>query len=133
MTKFKRIGIILILIGVCIPLVSFVFATGYNPHFGFWWSVTRMNINLWQKTVIEPEAQRGDVFDKITPERKKGFVPLEEAPAPQGLTYLGETLPETLPETYVTLPYKYPFSLGIIFVLSGIGIFTLIYSGDRRT
>ncbi len=95
MTKYKRIGIILILIGICIPLISFVFATGYNPHFGFWWSVTKMEIKLWHtsKSTLAP-----------------GWYDVDDA---------------RLVPHYVVLPYKYLFSLGIIFILVGICLFAL--------
>jgi hypothetical protein len=127
MTKYKKIGIILILIGICTPLISFVFASGYNPQLGFWWSVTRMNINLWQETVNAPETEHRDIFDRLAPERQKGFVPVEDLP--------DELKPKTIDVT-VRLPYKYPFSLGIILILGGFGLFALskpeIHRGQKE-
>ncbi|MDP2682161.1 MAG: hypothetical protein Q8P28_05035, partial [Deltaproteobacteria bacterium] len=53
MSKGNRVGAILILIGICIPLISFVFVEDYNSRFGFWSSVTAtrggMHIKLWKR------------------------------------------------------------------------------------
>ena len=97
MTKYKRIGIILILIGICIPLVAFVFSSGYNPKLGFLWSITKMNIYLWTQ-------------------------PAKPQTPPPGLDFDPYFEPHDIP---VVLPYKYTFGLGVIFVLSGIGFFVL--------
>jgi len=50
MSKYKKIGIILILVGICIPLISFVFAEGYSSS-GFWYSVGEMYIDTGETTL----------------------------------------------------------------------------------
>ncbi len=114
MNKYKRIGIILILIGVCIPLVAFIFAIGYEPKMGFWWSVPNMNIILWQKHLkLESSSVGSNIQKPMTYEEAIDIVPPEDLPI------------EALRATFVLLPYKFPFSLGIILLLSGIGLFVL--------
>jgi len=101
MTRYKKIGIILILIGLCIPIIAFVFASGYNPKLGFWWSISHMNILL----------QEGSI---------KGN--------PGGSLGGGKVYDTSQIKFDVYLPYKYPFSLGIILVFSGFAIFFLAKS-----
>lgn len=99
MTKYKRIGIFAILIGVCIPIISFAFANGYNPKLGFWWSISRMNVILW----THEEIQKPSAADN--PDPKDEWVDINTVS--------------------VVLPYKYPFSLGIILIFSGSSVLVL--------
>ena len=107
MTKYKQIGIVLILIGFFLPLISFTFADGYNPRLGFWWSVPKMNVNLW-KTQNLPRPSPNN----------PNIVPAED-------------LPDELKPS-VTLPFKYPFSLGIFTILVGIG-FAVLPKHSKKT
>ena len=44
MTLITRIGLLVILLGIFIPLVAFPFSTGYNPVLGLLHSIPKMEV-----------------------------------------------------------------------------------------
>lgn len=94
----------LILIGLCMPLVLFPFSSGYNPRLGFLWSIKKMDLVLWweEPAAPAPEAAPGRYVFEDEMAKEPGREPL-----------------------CIVFPYKYIFSIGIILIFSGIGIFIL--------
>lgn len=148
MSKGNRIGAILILIGICIPLISFVFVEDYDPRLGFWGSVTAtrgqgIHIKLWKRqnesNLLEKyelhrqweKLLQNPEFISLTSEDKtyvaKGFYRRKFKEENKDLPYISEEefVEAVMPSIYgdIVLPYKYSFALGIILILSGIGIF----------
>src|SRR3989304_4050381 len=134
MSKGKRIGAILILIGICIPLISFVFVEAYDSRLGFWQSVTAtrgIHIKLWKRqnesnllekyklptqwedVVSHPRFQQKDFPGKIEVAKKyyqKFILPLHPEFSEE------QFIESVKPSIYgnIVLPYKYSFALGII-------------------
>ena len=96
----KRIGVILVLVGVGLPLLLLPF-TGSYFHLGFWSRVTGGDIQLWQ---TEPEK------------------PCPHSPA-QDQKILGPYADPCfpIPAEYFAIPYRYFFALGVVLFLGGLG------------
>ena len=105
----RRLGVILILVGLGLPIILLPFAEGYYPRQGFVYSLSTMHLAFW-------EYER----------------PYE--PPPPGLTkterdiwLLNKSVAESLggrPHKIV-IHYKYPFALGMTLVFIGAGILVL--------
>lgn len=118
MNKYRRIGIILILLGIFIILISSVFANGYNPVLGFWWSVSEMEITLWDKNIELTKHEKDLAAGKTMP-----------------LTDYDRAIVEGGRQVRsVVLPYKYTFSLGLCLIFMGFAFLILTTpkkAGDR--
>ena len=110
----RRTGVILLLLGVGIPLVLFPFAQGYHPVMGFWGSLRNMEIYLWQTKA--PGCR--DELVSITWTRW--------GPA---LQYGRRCTPT---DEYFTLPYRYPFALGVMCFVVGLAILILPKIRDKK-
>jgi len=100
----RRIGVILLLTGVCLPLALFPFAHNYHPLKGFWGSLNDLEIWLWE---TKPEV-RCD---------------------PWGIGEKLGTCPR--PAEYFAVPYRYPFALGVILFFSGLAVLLLPWMSNR--
>jgi len=77
MEKEKKTGIILIVIGICMPLLSLPFVTGYEQHKGILRNVYETGIPLQRvdpekreagiKTKTEGTKDRGSLIERYTP------------------------------------------------------------------
>jgi len=99
----KRIGILIILIGLCAFLTSFAFLPEYNHRVGF-----LVNINHTDLILKEGKWVRPDIFDEIVT-KEKG-VPFNKVAHWEGR---------------IALPYKYFIIADIIFIFLGIVILLL--------
>lgn len=108
MARGKKIGVVLILTGFCIPILAILFASQYNPRYGFIRYVQSAEIVLWKRIIppfnpymhVDDKNQntiKGDIFDEIIKEEEIAYV----------------------------LPYRYCFGLGIILTTIGIGLFLI--------
>jgi len=124
----RKIGVVLILVGICIPILAMLFASGYNSRQDLIWNVQHTEWVFWTERVPIPDS-----FDEL---RQLAEVKSKEEEAkaveakrkvmhlPPGVEYLGP-LPIPDPE-YQTLRSAIPcsifFGLGIILTAIGIGL-----------
>jgi len=97
----RRIGVILVLVGVGLPLALLPFADYYFPERGFLGSLSGMEISLWQ---TKPERPR-------------------ECPPDMPIWRVFPCFP--IPAEYFTVPYRYFFALGVVLFLGGLGLLIL--------
>jgi len=57
MSKNQKIGVILVLVGIGLPLVLFPFASKYNPKRGLLGSIGRMKIVLREGEYVPPPGE----------------------------------------------------------------------------
>ncbi len=53
MNRGKRIGVILILVGLCIPILAMLFASGYSSGRDFMWNVKNTGFVIWTENKSE--------------------------------------------------------------------------------
>jgi uncharacterized membrane protein len=119
MSKAKKIGIVLILVGICLPVISLGFASGYYPTRGLIGNIQSMEIILREESYIltpwsEDTIDTGDT----------GRIIKEE-----DITNNFEPVPV---KSKIAIPYKYIFAVGIVLVFSGIGIMVLSNTKQDR-
>ncbi len=95
MTKAKKIGIIILLVGICLPTATLPFITEFHP---------RPNICLTSNFF----GNMGNMIVAFGTEQTGAS---------------GDTGTATAP--LVAIPYKYLFALGVILTCTGIGIIVL--------
>jgi hypothetical protein len=95
MSRGKRIGVILILVGLCIPILAMLFASGYSSGRDFMWNVKNSGIVIWT-------------------EKKT------EAPGPWQASH-----PLWIPTITYFVPCSVFFALGIVLVATGTGFMLL--------
>jgi len=98
----KKTGVILIVIGICIPLLSLPFVTGYERQKGILRNVYETGIPL----------QRVD-----TEKREAGIKPKSEKPKTEGTKDTRSFLERFTPRM---LPLRYILALGVLLVFLGI-------------
>jgi len=108
-TNAKKVGVVLILVGFCLPLVLFNFASGYNPRAGILWSIPKMKLTLKTDNLALFREQRPARISEIPPSEER-------------LRYV---YPFPKEDSIYIIPYKYPLSIGIILIFAGIGIVAL--------
>jgi len=108
--KRKRIGVILALVGVGLPLALFPFAP-YHAERGFLGSLSRMEILLWQ---TKPEK------------------PCPHSPAQDRMLFAYPDPCFPIPAEYFTVPYGYFFALGVVLFFGGLGLLILGYMYEEK-
>ena len=99
MSLGKRIGVILILIGLCIPTLSMLFAENLYSRGSFVRNVQRSKIICWGKEVKEELAP----WKKYERESAEKFL-------------------NSPPNEIYCIPLSLSFGLGIILIATGIGL-----------
>ncbi|OPY73199.1 MAG: hypothetical protein A4E64_02644 [Syntrophorhabdus sp. PtaU1.Bin058] len=105
MEKEKKAGIILIVIGICIPLLSLPFVTGFERHKGFLRNVYETGIPL-----VDPEKSGAG----IRPETER---PKSERPKTEGAKDTRSFVERFTPRM---LPLRYILALGVFLIFLGI-------------
>jgi hypothetical protein len=102
MSKGGKIGVVLMLIGFCIPMLSMLFASDYHPKRGeiFISIIKNTDIVCW-KTGQEPVNPYLNTNKILTTEEVFGSI-----------------------KTYC-VPLSLSFGLGIVLIATGIGLFVL--------
>ena len=118
----RRTGVILLLLGVGIPLVLFPFAQGYHPLMGFWGSLHQMRIPLWQTTNCVVTLEEVPIDPEVIQQQPKGRY--------QVVAELKEV--ERCTPASFTLPYRYPFALGVLLLVGGLAILILPKIADKK-
>ena len=120
----KKVGVVLILAGFCLPLVLFFFAEGYNGRLGLLWSIPQMDM------VLRERQSKLMLPSNVTKEYKE-FLREQEKKPPGKTDYAGYSIWEDRLEKFrliippIIIPYKYPVAIGIILIFTGIGIVAL--------
>lgn len=103
MGRGKKIGVVLILAGFCIPILATLFASGYRTGQDLIWNVQNTEVVIWTERVPITSEQDGP-WKKYQAEIP-GWIPAQK---------------------YQTLRYAIPcsalFGLGIILTATGIGL-----------
>ena len=115
MSKAKKIGIVLILIGICLPIVSLGFASNYYPRLGLIRNIQMMEI------VLRPELLGNNIITDFQPIKE---VPPEKKPK-ELKSNDWEIVKEEPIKPKIAIPYKYIFALGVVLIFAGIGIIVL--------
>jgi hypothetical protein len=114
MGQRKKIGVILILTGLCIPMLSMIFASNYNPERGLILNIQKTIIVLWERTYIV------DAKPQHPPD-----LALQSKPKPtRGETVTLDSIafdPIKIKET-IYVPLSLSFGLGIILTAIGAGL-----------
>lgn len=103
MGKVKKIGIVFILVGLCLPTVLLPFISEFHPlpnvclTSNFFNNLGNMELVLWEKQTT--------LHDKIA---------------------------TTNYRSKMTIPYRYIFILGVVLVCTGIGMITLSGSNKGK-
>ncbi len=133
MSKHKKIGIVLILAGLCIPLLMFVFATKVQ------------DITLREALAFRAGyPPRADIVDTI--QNLEIVLRKQRLSLPEGLTALppeftqknpheGDTTEKAKEITKISIPYRYVLATGVLCLFTGIGFLLLgnkpVESADR--
>lgn len=136
MSKGRKIGIILILFGLSLPLISLGFVSNYVPRAPLILNIQFMEI-VFQEAVYKDE----DIFDRVAraikdPNQKNQFKKdVSERAKKEGKTeaqIAWEMIPsqEEVIKPKIAIPYRYIFSFGIVSLFSGIGF--IVLSGKRK-
>jgi hypothetical protein len=48
MNKGKAFGILIIILGICLPVLPLPWATGYSPSLGVLWNITNVNVQFYE-------------------------------------------------------------------------------------
>ncbi len=97
MSKIRKIGIVLILSGFCLSLVSFNYAHGYTPGLGLIGNILGEERTPTSRIIIISELGKADLKYRYRP---------------MYIVIFGETI-----------LYKYIVALSIVLILIGLGIF----------
>lgn len=130
MHKGKKIGIILILVGLCLLLVSLAFISGYQQKLGLLGSISDMELVLKEgKWVDYPQGYTPPAAPLPAPVPPDD--PFYERYKELEKTYI-DPLRNFTPhyEKRIAIPYKYFFGLDIILIFLGIGI--VIFSKSNK-
>ncbi len=123
MSKHKRIGIILVLLGLCIPLLLLGFATKINDNLSTNYLFALQHVNPPQEDIVDKIQNLEIVLREKQSrtwreEERNEFDPQQMLPA--GL------YPVTGKEiNKISIHYKYIFASGIICLFIGIGFIIL--------
>ncbi len=96
MTKAKKIGIILILVGICLPTATLPFITEFHPQPEI--CLTSNFFGNMGNMVVALGSKQTGISGKDT---------------------------EIVKSPIVAVPYRYLFALGVILICTGIGIIVL--------
>ena len=99
----RKFGVMITLVGFCIPLALFPFARGYNHRVGLLGSVPQMKLVLKER------------FEETTKQFKERT----------GKTGIGDYIIERVKVEEFAIPYKYPVAIGIVLIFIGIGFILL--------
>jgi len=125
MARGKKIGVILILVSLCIPMLAMLFANwGYHGRDGVWRNAKYAGIVIWEREKPRPEIDFSGLPDK----RIVTTAELFGNPHQPNVEYIG---PLKTKETYY-VPCRYLFGLGIILVAIGIGLVILSDNGKEK-
>ena len=97
MEKERKKGVILIVIGICIPLLSLPFVTGYEQH----------------KGIVRNVYDTGIPLQKVS----KGKHEVSTKPKTEGAKDTGSLIEKLMPQM---LPLRYILALGVFLVFLGI-------------
>jgi len=110
MNNKKTIGIILILVGIGLFIISFAYVKGYDNRDGFLESLGQMEFVL----------RKGDQPKPETPRPAEDFHPVKE-----GEVILIPVEEEDAINSHIAVPYKYFFTIDIFIIFVGIGFLIL--------
>ena len=143
MTRGKKIGVVLMLSGLCIPILAMLFSSGYVSRQDLIWNAQHIEIILWEIPIpIKYEVLAPPPSDQDGPWKKYKRVKI-----PQYNTYadfpvdlpqaemeraLNEKFPSTVTRL-VVLPGRYFFGLGLILTAIGLGLLSISKNGKTRT
>ena len=109
MQKKKKIGIIFILAGICIPILSLLFSSAYLPKAGLIWNIKHSEIIIRdQNGLIDDEA----LFYSSNSSIGRSI-------------YIGM---EYLKKARIALPCRYLFAIGILLSATGLGLVLTVSS-----
>ena len=156
MSKAKKIGVILILVGICLPLVSLGFVSNYHPSLGIIENIQGMKIVLRHETdklsvgtnefgyskrdAYNELRRRGysdeEIINTIKAKKPSSTLKKEEEDPIEGGRIIKEENTYSL-EDFKIIPekaiaYKYIFVLSVFLVFTGIVIIVLSSNKQDR-
>lgn len=114
MSKIKKVGVILIIIGICLPIIFLAFASPYYPNVGLIYNIQTMKIVLREERFTKTEYL--GTLEDLKEQKQRPEQPPQE-------------IKVRIPEK--TIPYKYIFAFGVILIFTGIGI--IVLSGNKQS
>jgi hypothetical protein len=105
MTKGTKIGLVVALVGLFIPIISLPFTTNQRPTAGFVYNIANMGVVLYKGRAPEQPSASGSAF-------REGVVYPKYTELRKQVVYKGR----------IEFPYKYCFFLGSILFCSGLCI-----------
>ena len=106
MQKKRKIGIVLILVGLCIPILSVLFSSTYHPKAGIIWNIKHTEIVIREQSgLIDDLALFCSSNNAISKSMYVGW--------------------EYIKKSRIAVPCRYVFALGIGLTAIGIGFVIL--------
>jgi len=123
MHKGRKVGIILILVGLCLQLVSFAFVSNYNPEWGVLDNISSMELVIKEGYSQQKEIDYAMSLPDPAP-APDAYVPGEPFPKeePSYKEWIINDIKAHPDEIRIALPYKYFYCLDIILIFLGIGL-----------
>jgi hypothetical protein len=115
MNNKKTIGIILILVGIGLFIISFAFVKGYDNQDGFLGSLGQMEFILRE---VEFEKIKAEYPCPVCPENDHDCLEVKEKCAADH--EISKQINEDIMKRRIALPYKYFFAVDIIIIFTGI-------------
>jgi hypothetical protein len=135
MNKARKVGIVLIVVGFCIPIIFLIFVSNYDSNYSVMGNIQRMEIVLRGGTIPpqlpEPlESSQGFLVCR-TYENKKAREECEQKALETHKNLMSEynkRLSEYKSE--IAIPYRYIVAFGMFLAL--IGIEMIIFGGSKK-
>ncbi|OGD54612.1 hypothetical protein A3K80_04985 [Candidatus Bathyarchaeota archaeon RBG_13_38_9] len=124
----KRIGTILILVGIASFFLSFLFATGFDSKVGFLGSIGRMEFVLRENTVSKPYDDSEYINEMIRLKMEKDRLEGKKAKPGEIFQMIIDDPQNKRWQEYwegerkrVAIPYKFFLTVDIITIFTGLG------------
>lgn len=125
----KRIGIILILVGVASFFLSFLFARGYDPKVGFLGSIGHMEFVLRENPVSKPFDDSEFIQEMIRLKMEKDRLEGKKSKPGEIFQMIIDDPQNKRWQEYwegernrIAIPYKFFLTVAIIIIFTGIGL-----------
>ena len=115
----RKVGVVITLVGFCVPLASLFFVKGYHPKLGLLGSISRMKIVLRESEYIKYPSPR------IEPTKERAGKKKVTSSGRFSDALLRQESAERERKSEISIPYRYIGSGGIVLIFVGIGLIVL--------